>query len=434
MMPARMRAASAGSAAAVRSSRMRAPRRRRRRERTAPVTRVEAALDGLGAAMAAMAAGSSGAARRMRAEALRSRLATTSRLVLASLSIGGKFGAATAGEAEGADLAAALGDAVGEGGGEERARVAVVSSSYLGARAEAFAILGGLAVDAAGGTTVDIGADRWPGRRGEGGCRPVVRPRPAERMGSRSSNSAARSAASACWAGVVAVSIMAARRGWAPRAAMLAAERRYFARIQGTQIGQEGGADGQGAGGRWVGEREVGGGGAPGGAVEHEAGEFGFEDLRAVEGRHAALGGRRPEADGGAGSLASGAARALVGSGAADAEGRQAGQAGGGVHARNAPPAAVDDDADARDREGSFGDAGRQHDPAALGGAEGTVLLGGGEIAVEREDQGAAIRQRGFGAADLAHAGEERRGGRRRARPKRCGWREPWRRGGRGDP
>ena len=104
------------------------------------------------------------------------------------------------------------------------------------------------------------------------------------------------------------------------------------------------------------------------------------------------------------------------------------GQAGGGLIGGNAAEAAIDDDADAIDGQRGFGDGGGEHDLAAagLGGADGAVLLGGGELAVERGDVGIGGDAGGeaFGdAGDLALAGQEDEGGAGVLAQARRGWR-----------
>ena len=54
-----------------------------------------------------------------------------------------------------------------------------------------------------------------------------------------------------------------------------------------------------------------------------------------------------------------------------------------------------------------LGDGGGQHDAARLGRPQRAVLLGRRKIAVQRQDQRAATLQRGLGAPDFRHAGQE---------------------------
>ena len=79
--------------------------------------------------------------------------------------------------------------------------------------------------------------------------------------------------------------------------------------------------------------------------------------------------------------------------------------------ARDAREARVDDGADPRDRDGGLGDVGREDDAPARRGAEGALLLGGGQRGEEGDDvvrleEGAAPEVVG-GLADVALAGEE---------------------------
>ena len=115
-----------------------------------------------------------------------------------------------------------------------------------------------------------------------------------------------------------------------------------------------------------------------------------------------------------------------------DADSGQPGQAGRRVEARRAAPAAVDHDADARDGQRGLGDGGGQHDAACVGRAQRAVLLGGRQIAVQRQDKRAAALQRGLGAADFRHAGEEGEDVAVMLRPVRRGWLGRRRRAGRG--
>ena len=88
--------------------------------------------------------------------------------------------------------------------------------------------------------------------------------------------------------------------------------------------------------------------GAPGGAIQRQAGEFGLQDFRPVERRQAAMQRGGPQADRDARRFPPGAAGALVRCGAGDAQRGQPGEAAAGIQPRRAPPAAVDDDAHAR--------------------------------------------------------------------------------------
>ena len=187
-----------------------------------------------------------------------------------------------------------------------------------------------------------------------------------------------------------------------------AAELRDAAIGKGAEVGEEGGGGGERALWWWIGEGEFGGRGAPGEAIEQQAGQFGFEHFRAVEGRQAAMQGWGPDADGDARRFSARPPGALLGGGAADAQGGEPGEPGCGIKPWGASPAAIDDNAHAGDGERSFGDGGCQHDAAALGGAQSAVLLGRRQVAVQREHACAAAAERRFGAADFRHAGQER--------------------------
>ena len=184
-------------------------------------------------------------------------------------------------------------------------------------------------------------------------------------------------------------------------------------RIERAEVFQQGPGGGEGAGGRRIGERQVGRRGAqvigPDGAGEAERGQFGLQDLRPVEGGQAAMQRLGPEADRHARPFPPGAPGALFGGRAGEAGGDEAGEAGAGVEPGGAAEAAVDDDAHAGDGQRGLGDRGRQHHPprAARGQAERRVLRGRRQVAVQREDVGGQAGQRGFGATDLGHAGKE---------------------------
>ena len=66
------------------------------------------------------------------------------------------------------------------------------------------------------------------------------------------------------------------------------------------------------------------------------------------------------------------------------------GLAAAGVEAGRTAPAAIDDDAHAGHGQRGFGAAGGEHHTTTLGGAKGQVLLGRRQLAVQREDEGAA--------------------------------------------
>ena len=119
----------------------------------------------------------------------------------------------------------------------------------------------------------------------------------------------------------------------------------------------------------------------------------------------------RPEAEAEARGGAAGAAGALVGGGAADLLDEQGVDAAIRVVARDAGQAAVNDEADAVNGEGGFGDVGGDDDFALVVAGDGGVLVAGGKLAV----QGEQAEPAGFGAAaegfdglgDLVAAGHE---------------------------
>ena len=182
--------------------------------------------------------------------------------------------------------------------------------------------------------------------------------------------------------------------------------------IEGAEVGEEGAGLGEGRGGRRRQEGEaVGARGAPGGEFEGEAGEVGAGDLGRGEGGEGAFLAAGPEAVAPAGGGAAGAAAALLGLGAGDALGDEAGHAGAGIVAGAAGAAGVDDEADVGDRQRRFGDGGGEDEPAALRQRrEGGALLGEGQAAVQRLDDDIGRQARGEaggGAGDLGLAGEE---------------------------
>ena len=122
----------------------------------------------------------------------------------------------------------------------------------------------------------------------------------------------------------------------------------------------------------------------------------------------------RVEADGEAGAGAACAARSLTGGGLADAADLQCRQAGPRGVACDAGCAGVEDGVDAFDGDGAFGDVGGEDELGLGGGGDGAVLLGGGQVAVEGQDEQAETLGQGFalalGAADLGGAGEEDEG------------------------
>ncbi len=100
----------------------------------------------------------------------------------------------------------------------------------------------------------------------------------------------------------------------------------------------------------------------------------------------AAVGILAPEAPAGTGGGASGASGALVRAGAGDGLDGEGIDAAVRVPCGEAGEAGIDDCLDAIDREGGFGDVGGDDDAAGAAGADGGVLLGWGEFAVEGKD------------------------------------------------
>ena len=94
----------------------------------------------------------------------------------------------------------------------------------------------------------------------------------------------------------------------------------------------------------------------------------------------------RPKAEADARGGATGATRALIGRSAADFLDEQGIDPAIGIEPGDAGEAAIDDDADPIDSEGSLGDVGGHDDlPPAVGG-QGGVLIGHGQLAMEGED------------------------------------------------
>ncbi len=118
-----------------------------------------------------------------------------------------------------------------------------------------------------------------------------------------------------------------------------------------------------------------------------------------------------PEAEADSGGGASGASGALIGGGLADFFDEEGVDAAVGIEAGDAGEAGIDDEADAVDGEGGFGDVGGDDDFAAVGAVDGGVLGGGREFAVEREDGAVASvgggLEGGDGAGDFVGAGHE---------------------------
>ena len=104
--------------------------------------------------------------------------------------------------------------------------------------------------------------------------------------------------------------------------------------IQGAELRQQSAGGGQRPWWWRVGEGQAAGRGAPGGAIEHQAGQLRLQDFGPVERRQPAMQGRSPQPYCDARRLPARAARALVGRRPADAQGLQPGQPGAGVEHR----------------------------------------------------------------------------------------------------
>ena len=134
--------------------------------------------------------------------------------------------------------------------------------------------------------------------------------------------------------------------------------------------------------------------------VERERREVGLDDLGRRLRREAALRALAPQAVAGPLGDASGAARALVGSGARDAPGLEAAHAGHRIEGRAAHQSRIDDRAHAGQRETGLGDVGGEDHTAAPSriGLQGTRLFGRGQFAVQRQQHDRVI--------DLGHTPE----------------------------
>ena len=180
---------------------------------------------------------------------------------------------------------------------------------------------------------------------------------------------------------------------------------------EGLQLLQEAHAVGDLARVGWVDEGEAGDvAEAEARHLEDDRGEVGAQDLRVGELWAAVVVVLGVEPDRDAVGDAAAAARALVGAGLAHRLDREALHLGALAVAADAGRAGVDDVADARHRQRRLGDVGGQDDSSAGVGGEDTVLLGGGEPAVERDDFGDRqlhASERIGRVTDLALPGEE---------------------------
>ena len=93
------------------------------------------------------------------------------------------------------------------------------------------------------------------------------------------------------------------------------------------------------------------------------------------------------EAEGASRSGAPGSSGALIGGGLADARNGERGKTGPGGVAGDTREAAIDDDVDAFDGDGAFGDIGGEDQLAAIRRADGTVLFVGRLVAVEGQQE-----------------------------------------------
>jgi hypothetical protein len=120
---------------------------------------------------------------------------------------------------------------------------------------------------------------------------------------------------------------------------------------------------------------------------ENDLGQVEALDLRQLAGRALAVFLGRPETEAGAAGGAAGAAGALVGGGLADALDQQGVEPARGVVAGDTGQATIDDQPDAVDGEGCFGDVGGDNDLRAVVTGDGGVLIVRREFAVQREEQ-----------------------------------------------
>ncbi len=180
--------------------------------------------------------------------------------------------------------------------------------------------------------------------------------------------------------------------------------------LQGVQLGQQRLGRLHAHRGRGVEPGQVRDVGSPARHLQHQRREVGSQDFWRSGRREQRLGALAPQAVGHPRRGASRPPGALIGAVAGHAAGHQAAQAGAGVELLAAGQAAVDDHPHAVDGQAGFGDAGRQHDLAPRGVRhDGAVLLGDGQITVERQHRhlGVTFAQRGQVAANLGHARQE---------------------------
>ena len=106
---------------------------------------------------------------------------------------------------------------------------------------------------------------------------------------------------------------------------------------------------------------------APTGGFEAQSGQLAFEDFRRIEAQPSGRFARRPKPDCDARCRPAGAAGALGDGSLAGALGDQSRHADSAIEPRAPRQAGIDDDADAIDGDGGFGDRCCQHDLAASG-------------------------------------------------------------------
>ena len=328
----------------------------------------------------------------------------------ASGSSSGQRGALAAGEQVARRRArAALADAVGIGERERRAGGEAGPGARRAPSARRRFASARIAARAAGSACAGAGrAARRAGARGRQAAPPGRAAGRGPRRGRRGRRRAApapwRAASISMWPRRGCSGRPASARPWAvirpaassaPRSARSA---RASAKAGGRRRGQEGEA--------------VGRGGAPERELEREAGEVGAGDLGRREGGERPLLAAGPEPVAPAGRDPAGAAAALLGLGAGDPLGDEAGHAGAGVEAGAPGAAGVDDDADVGDGQRGLGDRGGEDQPAAPApaarararcAAKGRPPCSGWSTTSGRQ----ARREARGGAGDLGLAGQE---------------------------
>ncbi len=152
---------------------------------------------------------------------------------------------------------------------------------------------------------------------------------------------------------------------------------------------------------------------APDRQFEHRAGEVDALDLGRFERPPRQVVAGVPEAQAEPGRLASGAAGPLVGGGPRDLDRRQAVESGGRIESLLSRQAAVDHRPHALDRHRGFRQVGGQDDTPPRAPAQGGVLLGAGQVAVQRIEVEVGPRsgldEERLGAGDLGAAGQKRK-------------------------